>query len=189
MRHSLTLEGYGWRLRPVALDDAAFMLRLRTDAEATRFLNPVSVKVSDQQTYLENYFERPGDYYFIIENHERQPEGMVAIYDEADERAEWGRWILRPGSMAALESAWLVYEAGFKHLGLSELYCRTVAANEKVVAFHDRFGLKRMRVLESYFERDGQQYDSIEHQLKVETWPALRQAHLPMIRRLAERVA
>src|ERR1039457_4516855 len=47
-----------------------------------------------------------------------------------------GRWILRRGSLAAAESALLVYTIAFEDLALDRVYCRTVSANRAVVSFH-----------------------------------------------------
>jgi hypothetical protein len=53
-----------------------------------------------------------------------------------------GRWILRHGSLAAAESALLVYTIGFEDLALDRVYNRTVSANQPVVSFHRSCGLR-----------------------------------------------
>ena len=190
MRHSITVDGPSCRLRPVEMADAQTMIDIRTEDPArSRFINATSPQLADQQAYLEAYFERAGDCYFMIERKsDSRPLGLVAIYDigsEGDGWAEWGRWILRPGVNAAMESAWLTYKAGFEELGLKLLYCRTVAANEKVVSFHDSFGLKRHGLLKDYVTLNGQVHDSVEHRLTAEEWPQVNARLAPMIARMA----
>lgn len=177
MRHDVSLDGDSYRIRPVEEKDAAFMVHLRTDPELTRFLNRLSPRVEDQQAYIEAYFERPGDYYFIVERlHDRRREGMIALYDvDGDKRTgEWGRWILRRDSMAAVESVLLVADFAFERLDLDMIYCRTVLANEKVVSFQDSCGFERQAILPNYVDVDGRLFDSIEHRLTRERWPVIR---------------
>ena len=98
----------------------------------------------EQRAWIETYFALPDDYYFVVERmSDRKAEGLVGIYDfdRATASAEWGRFVVRPGSRAAVEAALLVYRCGFETLGLDRMVCRTLAANEKVVAFHDSCGL------------------------------------------------
>lgn len=177
MRHDLVLEGPAFRLRPVELADAQFMVDLRTDPKLGAYLNPTSPKVEDQESWLRGYFERDGDLYWIIERvASGEPEGCVAVYDVDPEKrsAEWGRWIQRPGSMAAVECALHVYRAAFDELDLEMVYCRTVADNEPVVSFHTSCGLETHARLEGYARLGDETYDSIEQRLTAERWPEVR---------------
>lgn len=189
VRHDYILDGEAFALRPVGHEDSGFIVGLRTDPALGRFLNATSSAVADQDAWLERYFERPGDFYFIVANRMTgEREGAIALYDEADGGAEWGRWILRPGSLAAAESALLIYRFGFGERGLKELYCRTVADNEKVVAFHTASGLETVRRLEGYFNGA----DSVEQRATLALWPAIEanlSRHAAMSARLAKRAA
>jgi RimJ/RimL family protein N-acetyltransferase len=180
MRHDLTVDGPAFRLRPVRLQDAEFIAGLRADPERNRYLHPSPPGLTSEQRviaqtrWLQAYFERDGDYYFAIENRSSGVlEGTAGIYnvDRTARDAEWGRWILRRGSLAALESACLVYHGAFDRLGLDSLYCRTIAENSAAVAFHDSFGLTRSRVLLGYL--DGM--DAVESRLTKSSWIALRE--------------
>jgi RimJ/RimL family protein N-acetyltransferase len=180
MRHNLTIDGPAFRLRPVCLEDAGFIAQLRADPERSRYLHPAppgldpEERTIAQARWLETYFERAGDYYFILENRTTgEPEGTAGIYnvDPLARDAEWGRWVLRRRSLAAVESACLVYHAGFRWLYLDSLYCRTIRENAAAVAFHDSFGLTRARVLPAYL--DGM--DAIESRLTATRWMALRE--------------
>lgn len=186
MKHALQMAGRRFSLRPATREDAGFILSLRTDPELGRYLHPTSPKLEDQLAWMEAYEARDGDYYFVIEDQVLDaPVGTIAIYDADQGAAEWGRWLIRPGSLAAVESALLTYRAGFEVLGLSRLYCRTIADNQRVVSFHDSMGAKRTGLLEAYASlRDGP-HDAVEHTVTAELWPTLR----PRLERLAERVA
>ena len=100
MRHDIVVEGYGFRLRPIQDQDAPFILSLRQDSELGRHLHPTPGGVEGQVAWLQNYYARPGDYYFVIERRTcRTPEGVISIYDihSGGASGEWGRWILKKG--------------------------------------------------------------------------------------------
>ena len=188
MRHDLRLIGHRYMLRPVDLGDAAFITELRCNPELNAYINTTSSRVEDHVEWLAKYFERPGDWYFIIVDcASDQREGTIGIYDYDPGRhvAEWGRWILRPGSLAAVESALLIYRAAFEALALEAVFCRTVADNKRVVSFHDSTGLPRRAVLENHVQIAGRTYDSVEHSLDRKTWESIR----PNLDRLAQRLA
>ena len=178
MKHNVIVDGPAFRLRPVRLDDAPFILELRTDPVRSRYLHRVPNDLGVQHRWLEAYFERAGDYYFIIESSTTgQPEGTIGIYnlDSGWRTAEWGRWIVRAGSLAAIESVCLVYRAGFERLDLASMYCRTIVENQHALAFHDSFGVRRRRILPDYFELEGRMLDAVESVLTREVWESLRE--------------
>lgn len=186
MRHSLSIEGFRYRLRPIARSDAAFVVGLRRDPELGRYLHRTSDRVADQEAWLEAYFERPGDHYFVVEEiRSGEAVGTVGLYDSDGRRAEWGRWLIRKDAPAAVESALLVYRAAFEGLGLEEVYCRTVAENAKVVSFHDSSGAARVGTLAAHFRLDGVDHDAVEHRVDRNRWGAMR----PKLEFLAKRLA
>lgn len=187
MRHELSLRGEAFGLRPVADADAGFIVALRSDPELGRYLHATSTRVEDQLAWLAGYYERAGDYYFVIERlGSGEREGLISVYDVADGQAEWGRWLLRPGSLAAVESAALIYRCAFDVLGLDAVCCRTLAANERVVSFHDSCGLTERRLLPAYVSQHGQDWDAVEHRLTRAAWPAV-DARLGQLARLTAR--
>ena len=191
MRHSINLSCVRYRLRPVKLEDAAFIVALRTDPLLNRFVHETSARVEEQVAWLERYFERPGDYYFIVETTDSfEPQGTVGLYNTRSESncGEWGRWILKRGSMAALESAWLIYEAGFSKLRFAELCSRTLAENQAVISFHDSFGASRAATLEAHFSVRGEHKAAVEHRITAAEWPPLRARHYSSASRLSSRV-
>jgi RimJ/RimL family protein N-acetyltransferase len=188
MRHAISIDGFAHRLRPVADADAGLIVSLRTDERLARFLHRTSTDPAEQLRWLARYYERADDYYFAIERRPDGPaEGFVGIYDvdTSQRRAEWGRWILRPGSLAAVESAWLVYQVAFEILGLESVYCRTIVENAPVVSFHDSCGIHQRRVLPAHVELGGRRLDVVEHSLRRAEWETIS----PRLARLSERTA
>jgi RimJ/RimL family protein N-acetyltransferase len=188
MRHDLRLIGHRFGLRPVEMTDAGFIVALRNDPELGRFLHRTSPRVEDQKAWLSAYFERTGDYYFVIEDLKLgEAVGTVGIYDVDAERgeAEWGRWLVARGSLAAVESALLIYRIAFDVLGLSAVASRTLADNTPVVSFHDSAGAPRRRVLKDHVVLNGKPHDSVEHRVERAAWAGMA----PRLEMLARRVA
>lgn len=165
--------------------DAAFIVALRK--ASGKYLHRGAASEAEQRTWIARYFTRPDDYYFVVErNDDRRPEGLVGIYDvdRVAHTAEWGRFVLQPGSCAAVETALLVYRCGFEVLGLDLLRCRTLAGNVHVVAFHDSCGLHRVPAPVMVANDDAVQ-EAVEHVLSRGRWPAVRD----QLDRLAARLA
>jgi len=186
MHHSISLTCVRYRLRPVTLGDAPFIVALRTDPRLNRFLHEISPRVEDQVVWLERYFLRPDDYYFMVEDaNSGEPQGAIGIHEVAKDAAQWGRWILKQDSMAALESAWLIHEVGFSTLRLASLSSRTLVDNPRVISFHDNFGASRIAILKDHFLVRGERKSAIEHRILTSEWPALRARHYSTVSRLA----
>ena len=170
MQHNYTLEGNSYILRPVKKSDASFIASLRSDQDLTKFINKVTSNVADQEAWLESYFLRPDDYYFVVERKsDKRQEGLISLYDVDENKGvgEWGRWILRKDSSAAVESAYLIYMFAFETLSLNKTVCRTILENKKVCSFHDSCGLARQRTLPRYLE---DHFDAVEHVLTKPEW-------------------
>lgn len=177
VRHDIQVRGYAFGLRPVHLDDAAFILSLRTDPELSRYINPTSDSLKDQRAWMQRYFARANDYYWIVTRSEtKEPEGAVALYnvDYASHLGEWGRWVLRKGSLAAVESASLVYRAAFEVLNLRRIYCRTVLANRSVVSFHASCGLETSVDAGLRVRLRGTDHEVVEQFLTADRWPLVK---------------
>lgn len=186
MKHELHIEGRRFALRPVQMDDAELIVALRTDPELGRYLHGTSPRVADQIAWFDSYERRPGDYYFmIVDQTLGEAVGTIGLYDVHEGAGEWGRWLIRRGSLAAVESAALIYRVGFEQLRLDRLYCRTVADNLQVVSFHDSMGAARTRTIGNFARLADGMHDGVEHQVTRDAWEQLR----PRLERLAQRVA
>ncbi|WP_411287935.1 GNAT family N-acetyltransferase [Phenylobacterium sp.] len=189
MRHNLSLDGHRFGLRPVVLEDAAAILALRLDPHLGRFLHATSAKLSDQEDWLRAYFERAGDYYFAI--FDRRPDevaGFVGIYDvdPVSGAAEWGRWLVVQGSLAAVESAQLIHRAAFDLLNLQALYSRTVAQNVRAVSFHRSMGAQLDGRLPGHVVLEGNARDSVQYRVDRHLWASLGPRLDTLARRIAE---
>ena len=97
MRHSLHAEGFGVRLRPVEMQDAAFIVWLRNQHYVKGWVGDSASDDAGQMKWLAAYDKREGDYYFILETLDGIPLGTNGLYDVVSgKNAEWGRYIVRP---------------------------------------------------------------------------------------------
>ncbi len=176
-------DGFGHRLRPVERRDASHIFALRKDPELGRFLNPVAGGLEDQERWIEAQQALADDYYFVIETAgAARWEGVVGLYGIDDAEGEWGRWILRRGSLAALPSLLLVLRFGFEQLGLNRIYCRTLASNTMGISFQDSCAYTSRS---ECTDKGGRAM--IEHSLEIADWPAFRDRLIPMAERIGRR--
>lgn len=136
------VSGAGIRLRNADVNDAEFVLSLRTDSQLNQFISPVSGAVEQQIAFLERYRESDDQAFFIIEDKDHNPVGTVRLYDQKGDSFCWGSWIVsrtappRTGTKSAL----LVYSLGFDILGFNESHFDVRKGNERVWRFHESWG-------------------------------------------------
>jgi len=191
MRHSYQLEGEAYRLRPIGDADADFIVALRGQDIRSRFLNRISLSVESQLEWLSAYYGRENDYYFVVEKkRDNTPEGLISLYDVDVRvgRAEWGRWIVAPASMAALESVTLLLDFAFTRLGLAEVYSNTIAGNAAVNSFHDGCGFRRGALQRGRFKIDDQVHDAIRHECTCDEWKEIKPHLATKVLRIAKRI-
>lgn len=131
--------------RDARVEDATFILSLRTDEKKSRYLSATSPDLEAQCTWLESYTQAMDQAYFIIE-YQDEPIGTVRLYDAQGNSFCWGSWILkdtRP-SQSAMESALMVYAYAVDHLGFTAAHFDVRKGNERVWQFHERFGAERI---------------------------------------------
>lgn len=164
MNHKIRAMGYGYLLRPVRLEDAQFIIDVRLeDQSRNQFIHKISPDIKQQEEWITKYLKREGDYYFVIENIlTKKQEGLISIYNVSDGRAEWGRWVIQKGSMAAVESVNLIYKIAFEKLNLYELYSCTVEDNKAVVSFHKSIGQKLRAIHHNAVILENREYNVVE---------------------------
>ena len=180
MNHSLTISGYNTRLRPVRVADAEFILHLRTMSHVLGTVGDTVPEITEQRRWIESYFGRPNDYYFIIESLQGQCWGTIGIYNFKGTGAEWGRWILIPGILAALPSAVMIHKLAFDVLGLTELRGEVVSDNIKVLSFHRRFGSQQVGIARHNRMIQGKWSDMVQFTMARAQWPSVYQKLHPL---------
>jgi len=150
MKHKIHIKGFAYALRPVELEDAEFIVEVRTP-DHTRFMHQIVRTVEAQREWLERYFQRPSEYYFVVERMgNRSREGLVGLldFDNKNESAQMGRLVLRPGSFAAAETALLTLRLAFDTFHLDEVWGFTTTENLPMIAYIESCGFERWGAME-----------------------------------------
>ena len=126
------------------INDAEFILSLRTDIIKSKFLSQTENDLEKQIKWLEFYTKDNSQIYFIIKDFELNTVGTVRLYDQQASSFCWGSWIIKDKSPSfyAIESALMVYIFA-KSLGFTESHCDVRKENISVWKFHERFGAIR----------------------------------------------
>ena len=173
MRHTLAVDGFGVRLRPVTVADAAYIVQLRRQPRVLGTVGDTSPDIEAQKQWIDRYLDRDGDLYFIIEVGGR-PVGTIGLYDITDGSADWGRWIIEEAVPAALPSAILIHDLAFGPLGLRELCGRVVPTNKRVISFHRRFGAENAGIQKDAVRIGGTSVDLVCFRMSSQNWPQVR---------------
>ncbi len=175
MRHSLTMQGYGVRLRPVRLEDAPFIVWLRSLAYVRGRVGDSAEDIDSQERWLNIYFEREGDYYFIVETLNAVPLGTYAIYNLVKTRAEIGRMVIRPEVAAAIPASVLLLDLFYEQMGLTQVRAITVASNYAIHSFLRKGGFSEAEVEPAGRVIGGQALDMLHFVQTAEDWLQARE--------------
>lgn len=128
-------------LRDATIEDAVFILELRTDLKKSRYLSKTSPDLLLQKEWLARYAQDDSQVYFIIQNKNFESIGTVRLYGPRQDSFCWGSWIIKEGSPSyvAIESALIVYHYAL-YLNFRNAYFSVKKGNKSVWKFHERFG-------------------------------------------------
>lgn len=182
MRHNIHLEGFNLRLRPVRLEDAAFIVWLRNLDYVKGKVGDSATDLAAQEAWLQEYFERENDYYFIVESLRGIPLGTHGIYNVNGTSAERGRHIMRVEAMAGVPSAVLSADWTFGRMGLRELRSWVVATNTEALSIHQKSGFKEVGRSAAAQIINGKPVDKVEFLFTAEEWKKRRDAVLSLAR-------
>lgn len=167
------IKGKYVNLREAEIDDAEFILQLRTDPQKTCFLNKTENNLDKQIEYLKRYKALDNEWYFIIENKKHQSLGTSRIYNVSGKQYTGGSWLMKKGSLPqeTLEGALLARHMAFETLGFEKDCFDVRKDNKKVVRFHEMTGAQIVAEndIDYFFEITRETYN--EH--KQLFWDAL----------------
>jgi RimJ/RimL family protein N-acetyltransferase len=143
----MIIYGKNINMRTVEINDAEFIYTIRQNEAKTKYLSKVNGNVEVQKEWIANYKQREEDrkeFYFVIESKNEQKLGLVRMYDFQNDSFCWGSWLIKEDALktTAIESALQIYEFGFYGLKFEKSHFDVRKGNDKVVAFHQRFGAK-----------------------------------------------
>jgi RimJ/RimL family protein N-acetyltransferase len=143
----MIIYGKNINMRTVTTKDAEFIYTMRQNQNKTKYLSTVTGTVESQKEWIKSYKQREEDkkeFYFVIESKDEKKLGLVRMYDFKEDSFCWGSWLIKENApqTTAIESALQIYEFGFYELGFEKSHFDVRKGNEKVIAFHQRFGAK-----------------------------------------------
>lgn len=188
MRHSLTSQGYGIRLRPVEMADAPFIVWLRNLDFVRGRVGDSAVDVASQEKWLKKYFQRNGDYYFLVETMRGIPLGTYSIYNLEAKRAEIGRLIVRHGVTASIPASILLLDLFYGRMGVTEVYADSVADNFGVHALLRKHGFKEAKQKRAVQIIGGHPVELLHFVQTAEDWPRVRATVVPKAERIKPRI-
>jgi len=152
----IIVKGNHLEFHNVTLNDAAFILELRTDENKSKHLSRTSNDLDVQQLWLKKYDSDNSQIYFIIYS-KKEKVGTVRIYDLKEDSFCWGSWIIKSGSpnSFSIESMIMVYQYGLS-LGFNSSHFDVRKDNKSVWSFHEKFGAKRIseNLIDYFYEID-----------------------------------
>jgi hypothetical protein len=136
-------EKYGLKYRLVEIEDAEFIVKLRTSKRLSRYIHSTSNDVAKQVNWIESYKERERigrEYYYVFENNEKIRFGISRIHDIEvyKHRFSHGSWIFSPTAPfgVSILGDIIVREIGFEILELKEEFFDVRKKNINVLKYH-----------------------------------------------------
>lgn len=182
MKHGIVVDGFRFRLRPMRVDDASFMLDLRQRDGIREHVNTTSSDIDDQRSWIGRCIEDETDHSFVlVDVRSNERNGSFSIYDGdgRSRRARIGRWLVRPGSKSVPEFALLGYSACFEVLRLDRVFCRIPDDNAAALAFQRRIG-STPKGEAARVELNGRRVALLEFELPAAAWPRVRGVLQPL---------
>lgn len=142
------MDMYGLHFRLVNEEDAAFILRLRTNEKLSRFIHSTDSDLEAQKEWIRQYKERETagtEYYFIFFKN-GIPVGLNRLYAIEEDSYTSGSWVFDPAAPleCSIASALIVRVIAFDMLEMKEenAFDGCHEANKKVLKFNRMLGLE-----------------------------------------------
>jgi RimJ/RimL family protein N-acetyltransferase len=167
------------------MEDAAFIVWLRNLDYVKGRVGDSAADVAGQETWLNRYFDREGDYYFLVETLNEVRLGTHAIYNLNETRAEIGRIVIRSGVSAGVPASLLLLDLFYGQMGMTQVRATSVASNYKAHSLLRRLGFSQVKLEPAGQVISGQAVDVLHFAQIAEDWLRARQELIPAAR-LAE---
>lgn len=141
------IKGKHVALRSVEENDAEFILNLRLDKNNIKFLSPTENNLEKQKDWIHSQKEREGDYYFLYEDFEGNPQGVISIYHIHDNEGEIGRQVGLLNSLYNMEAEYLAMKFAFEHLNLIKIFGTTYLSNSNIYNKSIKLGLNIEKII------------------------------------------
>ncbi len=136
---------YEITLELVSLQDAPFIVKLRTDPSTNTFISPTSDNIEIQKEWIERYKERENknqEFYFITYDKSGNKWGTTRLYNFREDKFELGSWIFLKDSPfgVAIKADILTREIAFEELKFKTCCFEVRKGNLSVTKYHKTYG-------------------------------------------------
>ena len=141
---AIYFEKYGLCFRTVDVNDAEFILSLRTNIHLARFLSATPSDIEQQKKWIEDYQKREKqnlEFYFVAQNINGEMYGLNRLYNFNDNSFEAGSWIYKEhlNFSISIFGDFAVRDYGFEVLQFPFCRFEVRKENHSVVKYHHRF--------------------------------------------------
>lgn len=133
MVYDKIIEGKYVNLRSVLEDDIEFTYDIRRDPRFHGLMGCLAVNFEAQREYIMRQMKLENDYYFVIENKERERIGLIGIYDIKGKAGEEGRLVSYGSPLQNVEAHLLLGGFCRNVLGLETIRISIYCENKKTI--------------------------------------------------------
>lgn len=145
---NFSIEKYGLKVRLVNMNDATFILSLRSDPNRTKYMVTLDEKTENQKKWIQEYKKREKeglDYYFIYSNMEEKQIGVnrISHVDYKEKTAKSSSWITVDGLIYEPFKMLVIHnEIAYNLLGIETIRSDVHKKNSRVIRFLKLFNYK-----------------------------------------------
>lgn len=141
------IEGKYVNLREVEIEDAEFILKLRTSEKGIKFLHKTDPDINKQVEYIKKYKTFDNEWYFIVESKDKKPLGCLSVYDIQGSSACTGRWIMADNAkiQESIESDLLLKDFTYNVLGMDCIRMDTRHENKNIINYFKMWNCQIIR--------------------------------------------
>jgi hypothetical protein len=144
LSEDFSLKKYNAILKLVTLEDAAFILSLRTNTNLNKYLSIVTNDLEQQIKWLKQYKERElkgEEYYFLVGDETENFYGTTRLYHFENEKFVTGSWIFGSDTPfgLAIKGDIIGREIAFENFGFTTCLFDVRKDNAKVLKYHKGF--------------------------------------------------
>lgn len=151
--------------RPVTIQDADFIVSIRTNPQLSQFISETNISIQKQKDWICDYQKRnknETEHYFISCDLNGVPWGTVRIYNIDANDSTGGSWVIKLGAPlgVTLESYLVPLFFAFEILRHRRQHIDVRKKNKKVLKWHELCGAKFIREdnLDRYYYYDAEAY-------------------------------
>jgi RimJ/RimL family protein N-acetyltransferase len=143
----LSIKGIKTSLTELTESDAEDVVLLRNDPANNKFLFQKEMTINDQIAWITKSKNSNDSKNFKVTDNHQIFKGTISIYNIADKRGEFGRYIVT-NPINAIEAEYLLLKICFEMLKLDVVYCQTNIDNKTVWGQHTKLGFKETAIKE-----------------------------------------